>query len=425
VTAADLILRHARQLISCAGDAPRRGARQGGVTPVPDGAVASFKGTIVYAGPTADLDAHVNPAPGARVVDASGWSLVPGFVDAHTHAVFAGDRRDELRRRLAGATYAQIAAEGGGIVSTVAATRQASEDELVAASAPRLDEMLACGTTTCEIKSGYGLDLETELKMLRAIARLAGAHAVDVVATFMGAHEVPVEHRQRRDEYVRIVIEDMIPAVAAERLADWCDVFCETGVFTPGESRRILNAGIRAGLKPRIHADELGSSGGSQVAAAVGARSADHLIFAPPEGIAAMAAGGVTATLLPTAAFYLKLGRFAPARELIAAGVPVALATDVNPGGGFSPSMPFAMALGCFAMEMTFEEALVAATINGAWALDRADRAGSLEPGKQMDVVVVEGDAINLIRIGASSVAAVIKGGALAAGALPSSPGVG
>ncbi|CAN5379087.1 imidazolonepropionase [soil metagenome] len=418
MTAADLILRNARQLVTCAGEAPRRGARQSDLAIVEDGALASFQGSIVFAGSDADIDGQVTATPGARIVDAGHFSIVPGFVDAHTHAVFAGDRRAELRRRLAGATYADIAAEGGGIVSTVTATRAASVEALIEQSSRRLDEMLACGTTTCEIKSGYGLDLESELKMLRAIARLAGTHRVEVVSTFMGAHEIPVEHRQQRHEYVRLVIEEMIPAVAREGLAEWCDVFCETGVFTPGESRRILNAGLRAGLKPRIHADELGPSGGSQVAAAVGVRSADHLIFVPPEGVAAMAAAGVTATLLPTAAFYLKLGRFAPARDLITAGVPVALATDVNPGGGFSPSMPFAMALGCFSMGMTFEEALAAATINGAWSIDRADRLGSLEPGKQMDAVLVEGDAINLIRVGAASVAAVFKRGALVAGIL-------
>jgi imidazolonepropionase len=418
VTNADFVLRNARQLITCAGEAPRRGAAQAQLDAIAGGALASLEGRVVYAGPDADCDAQVTPLPGARIVDAAGWSVVPGLVDAHTHAAFAGDRREELRRRLAGATYAQIAAAGGGIVATVAATRAASEDEIVEQTRPRLDEMLACGTTTCEIKSGYGLDLESELKMLRAIARLGREHPIGTVSTFMGAHEVPVEHRQRRDEYVRIVIEEMIPAVAAEGLAEWCDVFCETGVFTPGESRRILNAGLRAGLKARIHADELGASGGSQVAAAVGARSADHLIFVPPEGIAAMAKADVCATLLPNAAFYLKLGRFAPARDLIAAGVPVALATDVNPGGGFSPSMPFAMTLACFAMGLTFEEALVGATINGAHALDRAASVGSLEPGKLADAVLVHGDAINLIRVGAASIAAVIKSGQVASGTL-------
>ncbi len=376
-----------------------------------DGAIASRGGRIVYAGPSRDLAVHICPADGARQIDANGKSIVPGFVDAHTHAMFAGDRRAELRRRLAGVSYAQLAAEGGGIVSTVAATRDATPGDLAAQTRVRLDEMLACGTTTCEIKSGYGLTVASELKMLRAIATLASDHPIEIAATFLGAHEVPPEFRARRDAYVNLVVDEMIPAVAAERLAEWCDVFCETGVFTPDESARILEAGWRAGLKARIHADELGASGGSLVAARVRARSADHLIHVDPDGIAALAEKGVTATLLPNAAFYLKLGRFAPARNLIAAGVPVALATDVNPGGGFSPSMPFAMTLACFAMGMTFEESLAAATINGAWALDRADIVGSLEPGKQMDAVVIEGEAINLIRVGAPSIAAVIKSG--------------
>jgi imidazolonepropionase len=413
---ADFIIRHARELFTCAGPAPLAGPRQRAAGAIRDGALAARDGRIVFVGTTAGLDAAITPLPAATIVDASGQAVVPGFVDAHTHAVFAGDRRDELRRRLGGATYAEIAAAGGGIVSTVAATRAASEDDLVAQSRPRLDEMLACGTTTCEIKSGYGLDLESELRMLRATARLQREHPIDIVATFMGAHEIPRDYRDRRADYVALVIDEMLPAVAAERLAEWCDVFCETGVFTPAESRAILEAGRRHGLKLRIHADELGASGGSQVAAQAGARSADHLIFVPPDGIQAMAAAGVTATLLPCAAFYLKLGRFAPARALIDAGVPVALASDVNPGGGFSPSIPFALALGCFAMHLTFEEALVAATINGAWSLDVADTTGSLEPGKLADAVLVAGEAINLIRMGAPSIAAVVKRGRIVRG---------
>ena len=413
---ADLLITNIPEVLTCAGRAPFTGARQRDVSPMRDAAIASLAGRIVFVGPAREAAGAVALRAGARTVDATGLSVVPGFVDAHTHAVYAGDRRAELRRRLAGATYAEIAAEGGGIVSTVAATRAATEDALVAQSRGRFDEMLNCGTTTCEVKSGYGLDLESELKMLRAATRLQAEQPIDLVVTFMGAHEIPAEHRGRRDDYVRLVIESMIPAVAAERLAEWCDVFCETGVFTPEESTRILEAGIAQGLKPRIHADELGASGGSQVAAQVGARSADHLIFVPPDGIEAMAKAGVTATLLPNAAFYLKLGRFAPARALIDAGVPVALATDVNPGGGFSPSMPFAISLACFSMAMTFEEALVAATINGAWSLDRADDVGSLEPGKLLDAVLVRGEAINLIRNGAPAIAAVIKRGQVVRG---------
>jgi imidazolonepropionase len=412
------VLRHCRQLFTCAGPAPRRGSAQRDIAVIPDGTIAWDGNRIVFAGPDANLPRDLAAASTATAIDGSSWSVVPGFVDAHTHAIFAGDRRDELRRRLAGATYGEIAAAGGGIVTTVRATRAASEADLVALTRTRLDAMLACGTTTAEIKSGYGLTLESELKMLRAVRALDAGHPIDLVPTFMGAHEIPIEHRGSRDRYVDEIVDDMIPAVASERLAEWCDVFCETGVFTPEESRRILDAGSRHGLKPRIHADELGPSGGSQVAAQTGARSADHLIFVPANGIAAMADAGVVATLLPNAAFYLKLGRFAPARALIDAGVAVAIATDVNPGGGFSPSMPFAMTLGCFAMGLTFEEALAAATINAAYSVDRADIAGSLEPGKRMDAVVVHGDAIDLIRVGAASIAGVVKNGALVSGNL-------
>jgi imidazolonepropionase len=350
-----------------------------------------------------------------HVVDARGGAVVPGFVDPHTHVVFAGDRRDELRRRLAGATYAEIAAGGGGIVGSVRATRAASDEELIAATRGRLDEMLRCGTTTCEAKSGYALDPDGELKMLRALRQVAASHAIEIAPTFMGAHEIPLEYRDRRSAYIDLVIDRMIPAVARERLAEWCDVFCETGVFTPEESCAILQAARRAGLKLRIHADELGPSGGSRVAADVGARSADHLIFVDEESANRLAQAGVVATLLPIAAFYLKLGRFAPARMLIERGVAVALATDVNPGGGFSPSMPFAMSLACFGMGLTFEEALVGATINAAYSLDRHDRVGSLEAGKQLDASVVDGPAIDLLRVGAPTIRAVVKRGRIVA----------
>jgi imidazolonepropionase len=331
--------------------------------------------------------------------------------------VFAGDRRDELRRRLAGASYADIAGSGGGIVSTVRATRAATEEDLFRDTRLRLDEMLRCGTTTCEAKSGYGLTTEDELKMLRVVRRLNDEHPIELSPTFMGAHEVPIEYRDRHAAYVDLLLREMIPAVAREGLAEWCDVFCEDGVFTPAESRQLLEAAREAGLKPRIHADELGASGGSAVAADLAVRSADHLIFIDEIAADRFAAGGVCATLLPIAAFYLKLGRFAPGRMLVERGVPVALATDVNPGGGFSPSMPFAMTLACFGMGFTFEEALVAATINAAYALDRDERIGSLEVGKQMDAVVVSGPAIDLIRVGAETIRAVIKKGRVVRGA--------
>jgi imidazolonepropionase len=408
---ADFVIDNAALIATCAGAAPHRGPAQYDISPVRHGSVAAAGGRIIYVGPAAGLTGAVEVSPDALRIDAHGCVVVPGFVDAHTHVVFAGDRRQELQRRLAGATYAEIAADGGGILRTVDATRRASEDELAAATRARLDEMLACGTTTAEAKSGYGLTTDSELQQLRVIRRLDAEHAIDLVPTFMGAHDVPVEYRARRGEYVSLVINEMIPRVQRERLAEWCDVFCEDGVFTPDESMAILKAGARAGLKPRIHADELGPSGGSRVAVRVGARSADHLLFLDEEGADAMAAVGVCATLLPAAAFYLKIGRFAPARMLIERGVPVALATDVNPGGGFSPSMPFAITLACFAMRLTLEEALVAATINAAWSVDRADRVGSLEMGKLMDAVIIDGELVDLIRVGAPAIRHVIKAG--------------
>ena len=378
---------------------------------MPRASIAACAGEIVFVGAHEALAASVDIAADATRIDARGCTVVPGFVDPHTHVLYAGSRHEELHRRLAGATYAQIAAAGGGILATVDATRRASVQELADLTRPRLDEMLACGTTTCEVKSGYGLTIESEINQLRAIAGLAHDHPLDLVATFLGAHEVPPEHRDHRSTYVSLVIDEMIPRVAHTGLAEWCDVFCETGVFTPEESIAILEAGVRAGFKPRVHADELAPSGGSQVAARVGARSADHLIFTDAAGVSALQHAGTCAVLLPIAAFYLKLGRFAPARTFIDHGIPVALATDRNPGGGFSPSMPFAMTLACFAMAMTIEEALIAATINAAWSLDRADRVGSLEPGKLMDAVIVSGDLVDLLRVGAPAIGTVIKRG--------------
>jgi imidazolonepropionase len=408
---ADFLIERAALIATCAGPAPRRGVAQREISSLSDGVVAAREGVVVYVGPAADLANAVDVLPGATRVDANGCTVVPGFVDAHTHVCYAGDRRTELHRRLAGATYSQIAAEGGGIVSTVMATREASEDQLVDATRARLDEMLACGTTTAEAKSGYGLNVASELKLLRTIRRLDEVHPIDLVPTFMGAHEVPVEYRGRRDAYVKAVIQEMLPPVVEEGLAEWCDVFCEQGVFTPEESTAVLEAAVKAGLKPRIHADELWNSGGTQVAAAVHARSADHLIYVDDRGIAALKKSHVCATLLPIAAFYLKLGRYAPARTLIDRDVAVALATDVNPGAGYSPSMPYAMTLACFSMKMTLEEALIAATLNAAWSIDRHESVGSLEPGKLMDAVIVKGDLVDLIRVGAQTVRMVVKRG--------------
>ncbi|MFM8533976.1 MAG: imidazolonepropionase [Acidimicrobiia bacterium] len=408
---ADVLIRNADLVATCAGPGPRRGSAQHEINAIVDATVAGFEGRIVFVGPEDDAKAAISLAPHAQIIDAQGCTVVPGFVDPHTHLVFAGDRRDELRRRLAGASYADIAQSGGGIVKTVDATRLASEHDLAEGARKRLAEMLAFGTTTAEAKSGYGLGLPSERKMLRAIRTVAQGQPIEITATFMGAHEVPVEFRGRRQDYVRMVIDEMIPAIADEGIAEWCDVFCEQGVFTPEESRDILVAGQQRGLKARIHADELALSGGSRVAAEVGARSADHLIFVDEPHAVMLAEANVVATLLPSAAFFLKLGRYAPARLLIEKGAAVALASDLNPGGGFTTSMPFVMSLACFGMNLTLEEALIGATLNAAASIDRHDMVGSLEVGKQLDAVVVAGMLTDLIRVGGPVVKHVLKSG--------------
>jgi imidazolonepropionase len=405
----DFLIEHADHVATCAGTAPKRGLDQQDIAPLADASIAAYEGRIVYLGAADALPPDIRVQPDATRIDARGCTVVPGFVDAHTHVVFAGDRREELRRRLAGASYEDIAARGGGILATMAATRAASEDELVQLTRPRLDAMLACGTTTCEAKSGYGLTTESELRQLRALRTLDHSHAIDIVPTFLGAHEIPPEYRHDRDSYVRLVIEEMVPAVSSEGLAEFCDVFCERGVFTPEESRAILAAGARAGMRSRIHAHEFARSGGCDVAGEVRAISADHLVHASDDDITAIAGRVTCATLLPTASFYLKLGRYAPAREMIERGVAVALGTDVNPGGGLSPSMPFAMTLACLCMHMTMEEALVAATLNAAASLGHAHTVGSLEGGKLMDAVVIGGSLVDLLRVGSSAIKIVVK----------------
>lgn len=408
---ADVLIDNADLVATCAGPGPRRGRAQREISSIPNASVAGYEGRIVFVGSAHDAAAAVTLTPNAQVIDAQGCTVVPGFVDPHTHLVFAGDRRDELRRRLAGATYAEIAASGGGIVKSVDATRAASEHELIDGARKRLAEMLSFGTTTAEAKSGYGLTLESEQKMLRAIRTVAAGQPIEITATFMGAHEVPIELRGRRHEYVKQIVDEMIPAIAEEGLAEWCDVFCEQGVFTPDESRDILEAGKRHGMKARIHADELALSGGSRVAAEVGAHSADHLIFVDESHARMLAEKDVVATLLPSAAFFLKLGHYAPARLLIEEGAAVALASDLNPGGGFTTSMPFVMSLACFGMNMTLEEALIGATLNAAASIDRHDTVGSLEPGKQLDAVIVSGMLTDLIRVGGPVIRQVFKRG--------------
>jgi imidazolonepropionase len=412
MTPADLVVRNIGRLATLAGPAPRTGAALRDLALVEGVAVAVHRGRIVYAGPETGLPAVVSPEPGTAVLDAEGAAVVPGFVDAHTHLAFAGDRDEEIRRRLAGASYREIAAAGGGIVRSVEATRKASRGELAAAIRSRLDEMLLQGTTTAEVKSGYGLELEAEMRSLEAIRDAAAAHAVTVVPTFLGAHEVPLEHRGDRERYLRLLVDEMIPEVARRRLADFCDVFCEEGVFSVAEARRVLLAARERGLGLRVHADELTPTGGAELAAELGARSADHLVHVSEAGMRALARAPCAATLLPAASFYLRLPRFAPARALVEAGAAVALATDANPGGGLSPSMPFAMTVACFGMGLSFEEALAAATINAAWSLGVHHERGSVEVGKRADLVVLRSPRLlDLLRVGAPAIGAVVKDG--------------
>ncbi len=413
---ADFVLTNSAWIATLRGPLPRTGGALRDLGRVERGALAARQGRVVWVGPEAELAAGVRVLPGARRLDAGGGAVLPGLVDAHTHLCFAGTRDDEIARRLAGATYAQIAAEGGGIVRTVSATRAASEEELEAGLLQRLDEALCCGTTTLEVKSGYGLETAAELRSLRAIRAAAARHPATLVPTFLGAHEVPVEHRADRARYLELLLSEMLPEVARQGLAAFCDVFCEQGVFTVDESRRLLDRARDLGLSLRLHADELCWTGGAELAAELRARSADHLIFVSGAGMQGLADSGCAATLLPAAAFYLRLPRYAPARALIDSGAPLALASDANPGGGLSPSLPFAMTVACFAMGLSLEEAVSAATIGGAWSLGLEREVGSLEPGKRADLLVLRGARLlDLVRVGVPAIRVVVKDGRVAA----------
>ena len=401
-----LLIKNIGLLATPAGRTARRGADQGDVRFLRNAWVRIEDGVIAAVG----TGTPERPA-GAEELDAEGRLVTPGLVDAHTHLIFGGWRQNELAMKLRGVPYLDILAQGGGILSTVRATRSAGQGALEDKARLALDEMLSFGTTTCEAKSGYGLDLDTELTQLRAIRALNGSHPVDLVPTFLGAHALPEDYKADRAAYIRLLCEEMIPA-AAEGLAEFCDVFCETGVFTAEESRTILEAGRRCGLAAKIHADEIDAIGGSRLAGELGAVSAEHLIVCPPEGIEAMARGGTVACLLPCTSFYLGAA-FAPARDMIAAGVPVALATDFNPGSCPCLNMQLAMSLGCLKYRMTPEEVLTAATLNGAAAIGRADRTGSVEPGKAGDLVVWNAPDLEYVcyRLGSNLAGAVVKGG--------------
>jgi imidazolonepropionase len=414
----NLIIKNASELVTCSGFTAKRGRAMSELGIIADGAVVIEKGRISRVGPTTEvmteIEASGRDISAFETIDASGKAVLPGFVDSHTHLVFGGDRAEEYAWRLKGDSYMDILQRGGGILSTVRATRSASREELTAAGLKRLDSMLAFGVTTVEGKSGYGLDRETEIKQLEVMAELNRRHPLEVVPTFMGAHAVPPEYKGREDDYIDFVLKEVVPEVAVRRLAEFCDVFCEKNVFSIEQSRRLLTEAVQSGLKPKLHADEIVRLGGTELAAEVEAVSADHLLNASDEGLCAMAQAGVVATLLPATAFSLR-EPYARGRFMIDAGCAVALATDFNPGSCFSESIALVAALAALNMNLSPEEIVTALTINGAAALDRAHIIGSIDPGKQGDVIILENPSHRFIpyHLGVSTVEKVIKKGTL------------
>lgn len=368
---------------------PRVGPDLGELGIIRGGALAAKDGTIVAVGAREAVEGAIEPSPRCEVVDAAGAVVMPGFVDCHTHTVFARYRLDEYEWRVAGTPYATIAERGGGIAKSVADVHETDAESLFAVSQRRLAGCMAYGTTTIEIKSGYGLDLENEMKMLRVIRRLAENSSMTIVASFLGAHSLPASYADRREEFIELVTEKMIPAVAGAKLAEYNDVFSETGVFTVDEAERILRAGQRAGLKARIHADELDDTGSAELAARIGAVSADHLTRINPRGMARMAETGVFGVLLPGTSFGLPSLHFAPARAMVDAGMRLALASDFNPGSSTSESMPMMIAIACSHLRLSPAEAIAASTYNPAFVLGRERQVGSLEVGKRADFLVL------------------------------------
>jgi len=387
-----LYIKNASQLITMEGhsEAPAKKERMSDIGVIENGSVLAKEGKIIAVGKEEDIRAeYTDEVKQARIIEATGKVVSPGLVDPHTHLVHAGTRENEYAMRLQGKTYMEIMNAGGGIHATTRATQAASFDELYEQSRNRMDRFLLNGVTTIEAKSGYGLTLEDELKQLEVAKKLNEDHALDLVSTFMGAHAVPVAEKDNTDGFVERVIKEMIPEVAEKGLAEFNDVFCERGVFTPEQSRRILEAGKEYGLIPKIHADEIEPFGGAELAAEVGAISADHLLKASDEGIHMMAENDVIGVLLPGTAFFL-MEEYARARKMIDIGVPVALSTDANPGSSPTLSLQFIMNLGCLNMGMTPEEVLTATTINAAHAIGRSDTIGSLEVGKKADITIFD-----------------------------------
>lgn len=376
------------------GRAPRRAAALGNVGVLENGALLTHDGVIVAVGPRQEVEAHPL-ARNAQPLDAAGRVILPGFVDSHTHLVHAASRAEEYEVRITGASYEEIARRGGGILNSVSKLRGATSDSLKQRALAALQQFTSYGATTIEAKSGYGLDAVSEIKILRLHKELSAAQPLDIVSTFLGAHAIPAEFRGRTTgakEYISLLVEKLIPQVAAEKLAEFCDVFCERGAFSVPQSKQILEAGKRHGLKPRIHAEQLTRTGGTQFAVKLGAASCDHLEKLNPSDIRALAKSNTAATLLPGCDFHLGLKQFAPARALIDAGAIVALATDYNPGTSPTVSMPMILSLACTQLRMTPAEAIAAATVNSAYSLARHKHIGSLEVGKLADVAIFDVD---------------------------------
>lgn len=398
------LIRNIGLLATPEGFCARRGPAQGQLRLLKNAWVLAEDGIITALG-------QGEPPCGAeQIIDGAGRLATPGLADAHTHLIFGGWRQDELADKLHGVPYLDILARGGGILSTVRATRAATEGELLEKGRRALLEMQRFGVTACEAKSGYGLETETELRQLRVIRQLGQQCSMDLAATLLGAHALPPEYQADRECYLRLLCEEMIPRAVEEGLARFCDVFCEEGVFTVEEARRILLAGKAHGLLPKLHADEIHPIGGSQLAGELGAVSAEHLIVCPEEGMDSMARGGVIACLLPCTSLYLG-ARFAPARRLVEKGVAVAIATDFNPGSCPCLNLQLAMSLGCLYYRLTPEEVLTAVTLNGAAAMGLAGRLGSVEPGKQCDLALWDAPDLNYLcyRMGSNLCASVIK----------------
>ncbi len=396
------------------GAAPSAGAEQGRVKTWEKGALLVIDGQIAAVGDEEEvlksaeaLDDQID-----EEIDCEGACMIPGFVDPHTHICFAARREKEFTMRLQGKTYLEILGAGGGILSSVRSVAEATEDELYETTLDNVLSALSLGTTTMEIKSGYGLSTEQELKMLRVIKRIAEETPLDIVPTFMGAHAVPAEYKQNPDAFVDIIVKEMLPAVKAQGIAHYCDVFCETGVYTVDQSRRILQAARELGMKLRIHADEVDDTQGAGLAAELRAVSAEHLLAANEKNLRAMANASVIADVLPATAYSLRKP-YAPVRKMIELGVPVALASDCNPGSCFCESMPFVFGLAVMNMGMTVEEALVACTLNSAWSVGLQDKVGSLEVGKQADFLLLDGDSPTILayHAGVSPVTEVYKRG--------------